>query len=232
MATALDLINEALHLIGAKDPTETATNQEATDGLVSLNGMLDSWTTDRLFVYQVLETTYTWAAGAQSKTVGTGGDIAIARPVKVQNSYFIAGGISYPIESISKEAYAGITLKSLQMSIPEYLFYDTGYPLGTIYLNPVPSVAIEFHLLSWLSLVQFSALTDVISLPPGYKRAIVYNLAIEVAGQYGRNPTQSVASIAAISAYKIKRLNAPIPLSTIEVAYAPSRDNFNIYRGW
>lgn len=232
MATALDLINEALHLIGAKDPTEVATNQEAADGLISLNGMLDSWTTDRMFVYQVLETQYNWPGGAQSKTVGVGGDINITRPVRVQDSYFIAGGISYPITSITKEAYAGIMLKSLQTNIPEWLFYDTGYPLGTLYLNPVPSGAIDLRILSWLSLTQFGALTDVVSLPPGYKRAIVYNLAIEVAGQYGLNPMQSVASIAASSASKIKRLNSPLTFSTVEVAYSPSRDNFNIYRGW
>ena len=232
MATALDLIEEALHLIGAKDPTESATPKEASDGLVSLNDMLDSWTTDRLFVYQIVETTYTWAAGAQSKTVGLGGDINIARPVRVQDSYMISGDVSYPIKSISKESYAGITLKSLQSTYPEWLFYDTGYPLGTLYLNPVPAGSIEFHLLSWRSLVQFAALTDVLSLPPGYKRAIAYNLAIEISGQYGLNPSQAVAAIAASSAGKIKRLNAPIPYSTIEVAYSPSRDNFNINRGY
>jgi hypothetical protein len=232
MATALDLITEALHLIGAKDPTESVTNQEASDGLVSLNGMLDSWTTDRMFVYNVLDTTHTWPGGVTSRTVGTGGDINIARPVKVQDSYMVAGGVSYPINAISKEAYAGITLKGLQSTYPDWLYYETSYPLGVVYLNPVPGTSIEFHLLSWLSLVQFAAVTDVVSLPPGYKRAVVYNLAIEVAGQYGLNPSAAVAAIATSSAYKIKRLNAPLPLSTIEVAYAPSRDNFNIYRGW
>ena len=232
MATALDLINEALHLIGAKDPTESATNQEATDGLVSLNGMLDSWAVDRMFCYQIAEQAYSWAGGAQSKTIGSGGDINIARPVAIEDSYMISGGISYPVGSISTAAYAGITQKTLQSNVPEWLFYQTSFPLGTIFLNPVPSATIDLRIRYWQALTQLAAVTDVISFPPGYKRAVVYNLAIEVSGQYGLNPTQAVASIAASSAYKIKRLNAPIPLSTIEVAYAPSRDNFNISRGW
>ena len=232
MATALDLINSALHLIGAKDPLEPATAQEAADGLVSLNDMLDSWNTDRLFVYQEAQTSVTWPASTISRTIGSGGNINVARPVKVTDSYLTDGGITYPLESISKQAYDGIPQKGIVANYPDRIFYDPGYPLGTVSMYTVPASTLTVLLNYWLQLTQFAATTDVVSLPPGYRRAIRFNLAIEIASEYGMQVPANVAAVAATSAGKLKRANAPQIASVLEVALNPARDNFSIYRGW
>lgn len=233
MTTALDLINRGLRLIGAKDPEEEATATEAADGLISLNSMLDSWAIDRLFVYRLAETTYNWPAAQVSATVGSGGNINITRPVRVEDSYIISNSVSYVVANIAnKQAYDAIPLKTLSVNYPMWMWYDPAYPLATLYLNPVPASTLEFHFVYWASLQSFAALTDVVSLPPGYERAIAFNLAMEMAPEYGLPVPQSVAAIAASSAGKVKRNNAPVPLSMLEVAYSPRQDNFSIYRGW
>ena len=233
MATALDLINSALHLIGAKDPLESATAQEASDGLNSLNDLLDSWSTDRMFVFRVAEVTHIWPAATVSQTVGIGGDINIDRPLKVESSYIVDNGLSYPVNVLAnRDGDNSIPQRTLSVNYPEWMFYDPAYPLATLYLYTVPASNLEFHFNYWAQLARFLNVTDTVNFPPGYARALRYNLAVEIASEYGQQVPASVASIAATSAGKIKRLNAPPVLSTIEVAYSPSRDVFSIYRGY
>lgn len=232
MATVLDIVNRALHLIGAKDPAESATAQEAADGLVSLNDMLDSWFTDRLFVYRLAQTSYSWPVGQTSQTIGIGGNINVARPVRVEDSYLISGQVSYPLATLTKQGYDAIQLKGLSVNFPQWVYYDPTYPLGTVYLYPVPASTLDLRLNYWLQLTQFSAVTDVVDFPPGYKRAITYNLAVEIAGEYGMQVPPVVAAIAQRAAGNIKRLNSQPQLATIEAAYSPASWNFSIYRGW
>jgi len=230
--TALDLIEKALHLVGAKDPLEPATAQEAADGLDSLNALLDSWNTDRLFVYRIATTNYTWPSGAVSKTVGSGGDINITRPVRCEDSYVVDNGITYPVKSIPKESYDGIPLKGLSVNYPQWLYYDPAFPLGSLYLYPIPASNLALTLSYWSQFSSVAAITDTLSLPPGYWRALTYNLAVEIASEYGMNVPPGVITVAANSAGKVKRLNAPQPMSRLEVAYQPSRNDFSIYRGY
>jgi hypothetical protein len=232
MATALDLINKALHLCGAKDPLEDATAKEASDGLASLNNMLDSWSTDRLFVYQVAKYNYAWPAGASSRTVGVGGDIPISRPLKVEGGYIVDNSITYPLQMINREGYDSIPQKTLQVNYPEWLYYDPGFPLGTLYIYTVPASTLQTFINYWLMLQTFTTLTDVVSLPPGYERAITFNLAVEISAEYNMKISPAVAAVAASSAGKIKRLNAPPVTSVLEVAYSPAQWEFSIYRGY
>lgn len=232
MATALDLINRALHLCGAKDPLEDATAKEASDGLVALNAMLDSWSTDRLFVYQVAKFQYAWPAGAVSRTVGVGGDISIPRPLKVEGGYIVDNSITYPLAMINREGYDAIAQKTLQVNYPQWLYYDPGYPLGTLYIYTVPASTLQTFINYWLMLQTFVNTTDVVNLPPGYERAIAYNLAVEIAPEYGAQINPAVAAVAASSAGKIKRLNSPPVTSVIECAYSPAQWEFSIYRGY
>lgn len=232
MATVLDIVNSALRLIGAKDPLESATAQEAADGLTSLNDMLDSWSNDRLYVYRIAEAIHTWPAGAATQTVGIGGDINIARPLKINDSYLVSNAISYVVRQINRDGFTSIPYKGLSVNFPEWIFYDQTFPLGTLYLYTIPASDLEFHLLYWDQLTTFSAVTDVVSFPPGYLRAIKYALAVEIAPEYGMQVPPVVAATALKATANIKRVNAPSITSTIEVAYMPARDVFSIYRGY
>jgi hypothetical protein len=54
-----------------------------------------------------------------------------------------------------------------------------------LHLNPVPSAADTLVLYTWQQLSRFAATSDTFDLPPGYARAIRYNLALELAPEYG-----------------------------------------------
>ena len=215
------MITRAMRLARVIGKGETPDDDEAADGLTALNAMLDSWSTERLFVYAVRDETFTWASAAASRTIGAAGDFVTTRPVQVDgSSYFTSNGIDYGIKLLNSDAYSAIPDKSVQNSFPRFLYVDyTSSALVTLYAFEVPSASLTFHLRSWRILQSFSALTTALALPPGNQRAIEYSLAEEFAPEYGVEVPASVSRIAAKARSNIKRINNPSIVMATEVAY-------------
>jgi len=236
MATAQDLIYGAMQSLGVMGDGDVPTASEYADGLTLLNEMLESWSADRLMVYQILSENFPVSGGTASYTIGTGGTFNTTRPINIANAYLRGlNDIDYPLQIIPQESYANIQLKSVQTNIPYALYYDNAYPLATITLYPVPSIGGTLYLNTWKQLQSFSALSDSVTLPPGYKEAIRYSLALRLSPQYGVNPPPQVVSLASSSVARIKRLNSPDPLMQTEAGYVRSRGgrgSFSIYRGY
>ncbi len=234
--TALDLIKRAMRIMRVLGTDTNPTTQEGTDGLYALNSMLEAWGIERLMVYQVQQTTHTWPANSASRTMGVGGDFNTTRPTKIaeEGNYMRDGNtsIDYPLFWLGdRDSYDRILLKSTTSSYPQWLFADMGYPLMTIYLWPVPTQSLSLHLNSWKPLQSFSSLTDALALPPGYQRAIEYNLAIEYAPEFGSaaNLSDDVRRIAAQSKANIKALNRPDLVARLDNSILGRGSPYNIY---
>lgn len=218
MATALDLVKKAMRLVGALGIGETPTDDEASVGREALNSLLDSWWTQRLAVYSQTEDTLSWAAGQVSRTIGSGGDFNITRPVRVTSAAQTIQDIDYPINILTSEQYRGLPDKNVDSTLITHLWYDLGADLGTLYAYPKPSVTATVLLRSHKQLQSFSSNTTALSLPPGYQRAVEYNLALELASEYQRQIPQQVALIASTSLAALRRLNKEVPQQRIEFA--------------
>jgi hypothetical protein len=222
VSTANTMITRALRLGRVIGRDETPSADESADGLDALNGMLESWSTERLFAYAIRDESFSWAASAASRTVGAAGDFVTDRPDRVdESSYFsTGGGIDYGVTLITGDTYSAIPVKTITNSFPKFLFVDyTSSALVTLYAFEVPSATITFHLRSWKILQSFSALTTTVALPAGYRRAIEYSLAEEICSEYGVEIPPMVAAIARKARSNIKRINAPSPVMRSEVGY-------------
>lgn len=233
MATANDLITRALRLGRCIGLDQTPSAAEAADGLAVLNSMLDSWSTERLFVYSIREESFAWGAGNASRTVGAAGNFATDRPVRVdESSYFTVDGVDQAVDMINAEAYAARPVKATQGGAPTEIFVDyTSSALVTIYAYPVPGASITFHLRTWRLLQSFSALNTALALPPGYKRAIEYSLAEEITPEYGLEVSPRVSLIASKARSNVKRINGPDLVMSSEVGYMNSCSTGNVYTG-
>lgn len=210
MATAGDLIKRSLKLIGAISQSETPSSSEQSDGLDSLNDLIESWSAESLVIYSVTRETFSTVASQQTYTIGSSGDINTTRPQKIvkailrqQNSPVY----DVEIDLINLDQWESLGTKDTESSIPTKLYNDCGYPLSTLYLWPIPSEVKTIILHSWKPLTSFSATTDSISLPPGYMRALRYNLAVDLAPEYGISIAPEIAQIAQESKANIKRMN-------------------------
>ena len=205
-ATAQTIINRALRLIGAISSGESPTTDESNDGLTALNAMLESWQLDRLTVFAFQDKTFTLVAADGSITLGAAGNIT-TRPDRIESVHITASGTDYPVTMVTAGEWYSIASKTVQSDIPEYGYYEPSYPLGILNLWPVPSAANTLHVVMWTPFTAFASLSTAVSLPPGYERALAYNLAIDIAPEYEKKVSDEVAKGANDSLAAIRRGN-------------------------
>lgn len=233
MATIGDQVNGALRLIGQLAEGETPSAETSADALSAFNQMIDAWSIDRLNVYYTQDQTFTWPANDSTVTFGpTGADFTGVRPVEVMDStYFNVNNLSYGLAMINEEQYNAIALKSSTSTWPQLLWVNMGMPNITMKVWPVPTGSIEFHLISVVVLVQASTLATTLVIPPGYLRAFRFNLAKEIAMEFGIEAPASVMRIAASSLRSIKRINNPGDLMSMPARLVTASPRFNIFTG-
>jgi hypothetical protein len=234
MTTAIELIEGSLRLLGQLAEGEVASAETAQDALFAMNEMIESWTTERLMIFSTQDQTFTWPANTISQTLGPSGNFVGLRPVQVDDSTYFkdpASGLSFGIKIINQQQYDGIALKTVTSSYPQVLWLNMTYPDIEMYVYPVPTRALEWHFISVEELTQPATLTTAIAFPPGYLRAFRYNLACELAPEFGVEPTPTVSRIAMTSKRNLKRINASDGLMSMPFAILATRPRYNIYSG-
>lgn len=227
--TAMDVITTALKLVGEVGAGETVSSDDANDCLTSLNDMLDSWWNDRLSVHQIKKEYFTLTSLDGEYTIGENGDFNTTRPVKIIDAFTrTSEGIDYPLTILEDvKAYNRLSSKSVTSDISYYMHYEDAYPLGKIFLYPIPTQANTLYLFSWKQLRAFNSLTDQVLLPPGYDRAIKYNLAREINPLFGGAMTQDAREIAIEALSKIKSVNRKPIIARVDIM--SDRARYDIY---
>ena len=232
VTTAADQIYAALRLIGQLAEGEQPSADTAQDALTALNQMIDSWNTERLSVFSTQDQVFTWPAGALSRTLGPTGDFVGNRPILVDDAtYFKYNNVSYGIKLINQQMYDGIAVKTVQSTYPQVMFVNMTYPDIEMFVYPVPNSTLEFHFISVEELTQPASLSTTLAFPPGYLRAFKYNLACEIANEFGIEPPQTVQRIAMTSKRNLKRINNPDDIMSIPYPLVVRQQRFNVYVG-
>jgi hypothetical protein len=222
MPTALQLGSRAARLIGALASGQTMPPAEAADMLEALNAMMDAWRIERLMVYQVKQGSHSWASGNASRTIGTGGNFDTTRPDRIESAFLRdSNSLDHPLTVLTeREQYDAITQKSDASTLPDWLFYDPAYPLGTLYLHPKPSANLTLLLNSWQILQSFDDTAESLALPPGYENAIVFNLACDLGPEYDITVPPWVVKRAAQYKAAVKTNNAPSMVARLDSGIA------------
>lgn len=184
MTTASQIISSAMKKIGVLTKSSAPDADESADGLVALNGLLSSWSNESLFAYTRVRETFSLTAGTASYTIGTSQAFNTTRPISIVEAHITNGTTDWSLALIPDEVYQAISDKDTQ-SIPTMLNFNNGYPSATIYLWPTPSSSSDTLTITSEKPLVTLALSDTISLPPGWERALTYNLAVEIAPEYG-----------------------------------------------
>jgi len=232
--TAGDQINRALRLLGVLAEGETPSASVSQDSLMALNQMIESWNTERLMIFNTQDQTYLWDAGVITKTLGPTGDFVGNRPVLLDDStYYRDPGtnVSFGIKFINQQQYDGIAVKTVTSTYPQVMWINMEYPNITMTVYPKPTRQLEWHFISVDELSQPATLATNILFPPGYLRAFTYNLAMEIAPEFGVEPSPQVQRIAMTSKRNLKRINNPDDVMSMPYAIVATRQRFNIYAG-
>jgi len=234
MSTAGDQINRALRLIGVLAEGETTSASVSEDSLMALNQMIDSWNTEKLSIFSTQDQVFTWPATQISRTLGPTGNFVGNRPIMLEDSTYFRDpltNVSYGVKLINQQQYDGIAVKTVTSTYPQVLWINMTYPDIEMYVFPVPIRDLEWHFISVEELTQPALLATDLAFPPGYLRAFTYNLACEIAPEFGVEPSAQVKRIAMTSKRNLKRINNPQDLMSMPYSLIATRQRFNIFAG-
>lgn len=235
MATVLDIITDSLTELGYLAAPETPTAGDGALALRRLNSLIDQWKAEKLMIYQITRSTWSIVSGTASYTVGTGGAINIVRPIYIQHVNFSDStpdpDQEYQLAKLTDDDYSMVPAKALASTLPSSWYYSPTFPLGVLYLLPVPtSSTLTGVMYAYTAIPVFAALSDTVTLPPVYERMIVKNLAMELAPSFKKEPNPMLAMQAANSLAVLKREN--FRMEDLESA-TPFSGNYrySIYQG-
>ena len=214
--TPQQLITLALKKIGVLAAGQTPLADDIADAFAELNLMLAEWNSQRWMVYHLITQSIA-STGAQSYTIGPGADINVPlRPNNIESAFFRQNNITplspdYPLQIVAaREDYNRLRLKSLT-AFPQYLFYDSEWPVGTLYPWPLMMGGLYTLFISYKdTLASIETTSGNISLPPQYYAAILYNLAARLRPSYQLPVDQTVAAMAAATLNVVRGQNAQI----------------------
>ena len=219
LVTPQDIVSFSLKAAGVIGVGQNPLAQDNTDAFSALNAMVAVWNRKRWLIWHLIDTALV-STGAQSYTVGPGGQFNIAWVPRLEAAFFrqIVSSqpnyIDYPLQILqSREDYNNIALKSL-VSWPTYIFYDAAFPLANVFPWPVPQASIyELHLSTMQQISQFVSLVQQINLPPEYFEVLWTNLALRLNAIYpGSAVSDQTVALAKAGLETLKVGYAQIPL--------------------
>ena len=232
MTTAAELINGSLRLLGVLAEGEEPSVAVMQDSIMAMNQMIQSWDTERLSVFSTQDQVFIWPAYTMSRTIGPTGDFVGNRPIEIDDATYFkdpSSGLSFGIKIINQQQYDGIAFKTVTSTYPQVMWINNTFPDMEITVYPIPIKALEWHIISVETLTEVSSVATNLYFPQGYLRAFRYNLACELAPEFGVEPSPQVQRIAMSSKRNIKRINFPGDLMAIPYPIVATRQRYNIY---
>lgn len=235
VTTVFDLIRLAALEIGVIGQGDVLSSDEANDALQILNDMLDSWGTNRQYIYTYQRYPFTAATAKQVYTLGPGGDFNMARPVKIDRCYVqldSSGSTSeLPVNVVDYDEWAEIVVKGTQSPIARIVWPDYQYPLINLSFWPVPNINETFIFYMRQALSTLTSINQTLSFPPGYREAIRLMLAIKLCRPYEKSPSADLVADCSLAQGNIKRLNKRKILMKCDGALLARKGVFNYLTG-
>lgn len=247
--TGLQVIQASLGILNITLPGETVSANDASFALGVMNRMIGGWSQRGALLIpviarEVFDLTADKGGPSNPYTIGSGGNLNTAKPPN-QNSITGASllltasdpDVEVPLTIYTDDGYANVRIKELTSAQPTGLYYSPTYStsgLGTINLWPVPDNATN-DLVLYLQkpLTRFADTTTSYQVPEGVDDALVYNLAVRLAGPYGRQMNEDDKQTAVSSLGVVKRSNLKLSDLANDAAWAtyPRRGLYNIQTG-
>ena len=223
VVVAQTLIRSALRLATVTASGETPSPSEESDALITLNDLLSLWSLDSLLNFESLHFTVDVTSTAmpilmQAATV-------VDPAIRLTTAQYRESAIDYPLTLISEQDYQDISDKTLGGGIPKVLYADRRLGPLQLYVYPVPTVGTQLILTGQQPFTAFASLTSSATFQTGYEGGLRYNLALMLAGEYGKTPPDTVVTMAMQFSEKLKRLTNSTRKPTTQYSDIPAADS-------
>ncbi len=120
-----------------------------------------------------------------------------------------------PVELISDEEYAALVVRDLPMQWPTKVYDNGQFPTRELTFWPTPTQNNFVELWLWEALTNDADLDAELTFPPGYERYLKYKLAVELAPEFGKEPSPELKYLLKQAETAVKALNQKIPVTAV-----------------
>jgi hypothetical protein len=184
-----DILHSALTRMGELPPNLPIPADWSAMALTELNAMLQDWAVEGMQVHALTTYTMTLTSGQAVYTIGTGGDVAVRRPVEIVDAvltYTQSGGTDWRRLEVYNSLFRYRQYNQFPTALPREVYYDPQFALGTLTFYYTPDSNYPVALTAVVSQVPFVAVTDTINLPPEYESALGMNLAVRLLPSFNK----------------------------------------------
>ena len=214
--TCRDLLTAALRRIGVVAQGITPQAETLQQALMAFNSFVDAQAANRMMLYGETRTTWALVPGQQDYLVGPGQDVDRARPVYLEQ-YGSVSPLRYidtqndflesPLSLLTEAQWRAVSTKGMSCTLPSAAYYDPTYPFGTIHLWQIPTSSSLLGVMYAPTAMTEYTYDDLVSLPPGYRRFLITNLAIELCAEFEREPPSTLLGLAQQAKADVERAN-------------------------
>jgi hypothetical protein len=165
---------------------DSASGSQLDDSLQALTDLVRSWEPYGLQGWARKSGTISLTATTASYTFGSAGTGLTERPTKIEGAWLRdSDSQDSSLYIMTRNQYWDITDKA-EPGVCASVYYDSQAPTATIYLWPVPEDSTYSLLLDYRKpLAELDSGTDSLEMPPEWHRTLKWNLAAELAMEWG-----------------------------------------------
>lgn len=225
------IILDSLRELGIYQPGQALSAADGDFGLTRLNQLFDNWNAQKEAVWVEEFKTFTFVPNQQDYTIGpSGADFTVAnnRPVDIDGGNVLLNNVSpvvsNPLNVRDYQWWLNLTVRAVTTTFPTDVYYEPGWPNGTLHFWPKPTAAYGLELVMRNTLATVT-ITQSVTMPPGYQNAIMLTLAEDIAAAYtGAEAPAPTVKKAQQARARIYRNNDFTPRITTQDAGMPSTD--------
>lgn len=224
--TGFELARASLLVLGIVSPGEGLSPDQSQQVLANIRRMIDTWRTQRLLCYVEETHDYLLVSGQQTYTFGPGGNFDTIRPVYIDRIGVVQHrGAQNELElplyvERSGQSWQAVLNKETRSAWPIKVYIETDYPLAKLKYWPVMNgnVTLYTRIYTFVSITGLANLSTNYTFAPGYEEALVYNLAIRLAPEWGVAMPDIVRDLANSRMADVKRTNVPNDVMVLDPA--------------
>lgn len=181
--TRNQIIESALRKLGVLAEGQTPSAQNYTDGAMALNTVISQLRAIGMPLWARTEHTFTPTTGTY--TIGTGMTLNVPFPVKLLQAFRTDSNANIPMELVAREDFN--ILPTSSSGSPIKLTYQPFVNYGVVKLWPTPASTntSTVTLVYQRSFQYFTTSSETLDFPEEWYNAIIYNLAVRLAPEWG-----------------------------------------------
>jgi hypothetical protein len=198
-----DIVKGALRKIGAIATGEPISYDEINEASLALNLLIKEWMAEGIGIWLYDTFSIPLVVNQESYTLGVGGDVTtVGRPLSIVESryHYYTDNRDLPMSLMTRDRYFALPVKNTS-GIPTQYYYEPQLVMGVFYIWPIITATTSdtVRATARVEVEDFDTAANTADFPKEWFSALLWNLAMDLAPEYGKEPSPFIVQRASLA---------------------------------